>query len=390
MKRATHRIESLPAHLFNRLEWKAAALRERGVDVIALGFGDPVGPTPQAIIDAAKAALDDPASHHYTTNRGTAVFRQAVSAYYQRRFGVAVDPDTEVVPALGAKECIFNLNLALLDPGDVALAPDPGYQIYVAGPLIVGADAHPLPLLAENDFLPDLDAVPGDVLDRAKVLYLNYPNSPTGALAPRSFFADAVEFAREHGIVIVHDNVYSELAFDGRRAPSILEVPNAKDVAVEVLSWSKSYRMTGWRCAALVGNADVLERYRTVKSFVDSGMFVPVQLAGVAALEPDLDQHLACEVAIYQRRRDLVCARLADLGFHVRPPQGSVYVWARIPDGLGTSYELCERILDEAGVALSPGAAYGVHGEAYVRISLTVSDERLVQALERMAVVVGS
>jgi LL-diaminopimelate aminotransferase len=390
MTHSTHRIDSLPARLFNRLEWKAAALREQGVDVIALGFGDPVGPTPQPIVEATKAALDDPASHHYTTNRGTVAFRQAVALHYQRRFGVAVDPDTEVLPALGAKECIFNLNLALLDPGDVALAPDPGYQVYVAGPLIVGAHAHPMPLLEENAFLPDLAAIPGKVLDRAKVLYLNYPNSPTGALAPLSFFADAVALAQERGIVIVHDNVYSEVAFDGRRAPSILEVPHAKDVAVEVLSWSKSYRMTGWRCAALAGNAEVVERYRTVKSFVDSGMFIPLQVAGAAALEPDLDQYLTNEVVVYQRRRDLVCAKLTDLGFNVKPPQGSVYVWARIPDGFGTSDEMCERILDEAGVALSSGAAYGAYGEGYVRVSLTVPDERLVEALERIAIVMGS
>jgi LL-diaminopimelate aminotransferase len=359
-------------------------MRERGVDVIALGFGDPVEPTPAPIVEAAKAALDDPRSHHYTTNRGTAAFREAVAAYYRRRFGVDLDPDDQVLPAIGAKECIFNVSLALLEVGDVALAPDPGYQIYVAGPLMVGAHVHTLPILAENDFLPDVDAVPATVLERARVLFLNYPNSPTGALAPRSFFERAIAFAHANDLVVVHDNVYSEIVFDGRRAPSILEVPGASDVAVEVTSWSKSYRMTGWRCAAIVGNATVLERYRATKSFIDSGLFVPVQEAGIAALRPEFDSLLANQVATYQRRRDRLCDGLMRLGFDVTVPQGTVYVWARVPDGLGTSDEFCERILNEVGVALSSGTAYGRHGAGFVRLSLTVTEERLDEAVERM------
>jgi LL-diaminopimelate aminotransferase len=382
--RPSRRLERIPPYLFAELERKIAAKRAAGVDVISLGIGDPDTPTYPPIVVAAQAAVADPSTHTYPSNRGRPEFREAVAAFYARRFGVELDPNSEVMAAIGAKECIFNLNLAFLDPGDVALAADPGYPVYTGGPLLAGAEAQLMPLIPERGFAPDLAAIPEARLERARLLFLNYPNNPTGAVVPDGLFEAAVALGRRHEILIVHDNAYSEITYDGYVAPSFLATPGAKDVGVEVFSLSKGYNMTGWRCAAIVGNAEAIEQYWRLKSNVDSGLFDAVQLAGAAALQPALDEHVRAMSAVYQRRRDLVCDALAQAGVRVTPPKGSIYIWAPVPDGFDSAAAYCEYVLEQTGVVISPGGAYGASGEGFFRISLTTPDERLLEAVERL------
>src|SRR3954463_11628598 len=378
--RASSRLERLPPYLFAELERKVSEKKAAGVDVISLGIGDPDTPTPQPVIDALAAAAADPGTHQYPSNRGRPELREALTRFYERRFGVTLDPESEIIPALGAKECVFNLNLAFLDPDSVALAADPGYPVYTGGPLLAGAEAGLMPLLPERGFAPDLDAIGGDVAERARLLYLNYPNNPTGAIAPDGLFERAVEFGREHDVLIVHDASYTETTFDGYVAPSFLETPGAREVGVEVFSLSKGWNMTGWRTAAILGNADAVAAYWKLKTNIDSGMFEAEQLAAVAALDEGPPEQMN---AIYQRRRDLVCGALAAIGVKVTPPKGTIYVWAPVPDG-HTSASYCEMVLEESGVVVSPGGSYGVSGEGFFRISLTVPDERLAEAVERL------
>jgi LL-diaminopimelate aminotransferase len=377
------RLDRLPPYLFAELERKIAEKKAAGVDVISLGIGDPDTPTPALVVDALAQAAADPGTHRYPSNRGRAELRQAFADFYARRFGVALDPDTEIVPALGAKECVFNLNLAFLDPGSVALAADPGYPVYTGGPLIAGAESVLMPLAPELGFVPDLDAIPAEARAAARLMYLNYPNNPTGAVAPDGFFEQVVEFARAHDILVVHDASYTETTFDGYVAPSFLETPGAKEVGVEIFSLSKGYNLTGWRTAAIVGNADAVAAYWKLKTNIDSGMFEAVQLAAVAALSEAGDQIARDMSAIYARRRDLVVDALRAIGVDVRSPQGTIYVWAPVPDG-HTSASYCELVLEESAVVVSPGGAYGPNGEGFFRISLTVPDDRLAEAMERL------
>jgi LL-diaminopimelate aminotransferase len=379
------RLSLIPPYLFAELERKIAAKKAEGVDVISLGIGDPDRPTPPLIVEAMQEAVTEPQTHQYPSNKGRADFREALSDFYARRFDVTIDPATEVIPAIGAKEAIFNLNLAFLDPGDVALASDPGYPVYTGGPLLVGAEPVVMPLVPELGFVPDLDAIDADTARRAKLMYLNYPNNPTGAVVPEGFFARAIELAREHNILIVHDNAYSETTYDGYRAPSFLATPGAKDVGIEVFSLSKGYNMTGWRCAAVLGNAEVVDHYWRLKTNIDSGLFEAVQLAGIAALSPDGDAEVASMNELYRRRRDLVCDALAKAGVHVTKPKGTIYVWAPIPEGFADSAAYCEHVLEQAAVVVSPGGAYGPSGEGWFRISLTTPDDRLIEAVERLA-----
>ncbi len=383
--RPSDRLSLIPPYLFAELERKIAAKKAAGVDVISLGIGDPDRPTPPLIVEAMQEAVTEPQTHRYPSNKGRADFRGALSDFYARRFDVTIDPATEVIPAIGAKEAIFNLNLAFLDPGDVALASDPGYPVYTGGPLLVGAEPVVMPLVPELGFVPDLNAIDAATAKRAKLMYLNYPNNPTGAVVPEGFFARAIEFAREHDILIVHDNAYSETTYDGYRAPSFLATPGAKDVGIEVFSLSKGYNMTGWRCAAVLGNAEVVEHYWRLKTNIDSGLFEAVQLAGIAALSPDADAEVASMNELYRRRRDLVCDALAKAGVHVTKPKGTIYVWAQVPEGFADSAAYCEHVLEQAAVVVSPGGAYGPSGEGWFRISLTTPDDRLVEAVERLA-----
>jgi LL-diaminopimelate aminotransferase len=376
------RLDRLAPYLFAELERKIAEKKAAGVDVISLGIGDPDTPTPDLVVRSLAEAARDGGTHAYPSNRGRSELRSAVANFYDRRFGVGLDPDTEIIPALGAKECIFNLNLAFLDPGTYALAADPGYPVYTGGPLLAGAEAHLMPLVPELGFVPDLDAIPADVLERARLLYLNYPNNPTGAIAPEGFFEKVVAFAREHDVLVVHDASYTEVTFDGYVAPSLLETPGAKEVGVEVFSLSKGYNMTGWRVGAIVGNADAVSAYWKLKTNIDSGMFEAVQLAGVKALE-DGDAIPREMSEVYARRRDLVIDALKAVGVEVDPPKATIYVWAPVPEG-HTSASYCEKVLEESGVVVSPGGAYGPNGEGFFRISLTVPDERLTEAMERL------
>jgi LL-diaminopimelate aminotransferase len=381
----SERLSRIPPYLFAELERKIAAKKAAGADVISLGIGDPDRPTPPLIVEAMQEAVTEPETHRYPSNRGRADFRQAVSDFYARRFDVLLDPGNEIMPAIGAKEAIFNLNLAFLDPGDAALAADPGYPVYTGGPLLVGADPVVMPLVPELGFVPDLESIGQDTARRAKLMYLNYPNNPTGAIVPEGFFARAVEFAREHDVLVVHDNAYSETTYDGYRAPSFLQTPGAKDVGIEVFSLSKPYNMTGWRCAAVLGNPEAIEHYWRLKTNIDSGLFEAVQLAGVAALSPDADAEVASMNELYRRRRDIVCEALAKAGVHVTPPKGTIYVWAPIPPGFDSSVAYCEHVLERAAVVISPGSAYGPSGEGWFRISLTTPDDRLAEAVERLA-----
>ena len=380
--RHSSRLDRIPPYLFSELERKIAERKAAGIDVISLGIGDPDLPTPRRIVEAMDAALEDPSTHKYPSNRGRAEFRQAVASFYLSRFGVDLDPDIQVMSAIGGKECIYNLNFAFLDAGDVALASDPGYPVYTGGPLLAGAEPVLTPLLPERGFVPDLGAISADELERARLIFLNYPNNPTGAVVPDGFFDEVVEFARANDLLVVHDNAYSELTYDGYVAPSFLATPGALEVGVEVFSLSKSYNMTGWRCAALVGNADAVAAYWRLKTNVDSGLFEAVQLAGAEALTGPQDD-VAEMRALYARRRDLVLDALAEIGIRIDPPKGTIYVWAPVPEGQ-TSTSFTEEVLERAGVVVGPGSAYGPNGEGFFRISLTVPDERLAEAVERM------
>src|SRR4051812_37252005 len=378
--KTSERLDRLPPYLFAELERKISEKQAQGIDVISLGIGDPDLPSPGEVVGALAGAAQDAATHQYPSNRGRPEFRNAVAGFYERRFGVALDPANEIIPGLGAKETIFNLNLAFLDPGTCALASDPGYPVYSGGPLLSDADYVPMPLVPENGFAPDLDAISAEDAGRARLMYLNYPNNPTGAVVPDGLFERAVEFAREHDVLVVHDASYTETTFDGYVAPSFLETPGAKEVGVELFSLSKGWNMTGWRTAALVGNADALAAYWKLKTNIDSGMFEAVQLATIAALDAGPPVEM---IEIYQRRRDLVVEALREIGVQVESPKGTIYVWAPVPEG-HTSASYCELVLDESGVVVSPGSSYGPNGEGFFRISLTIDDERLREAVERL------
>jgi len=378
----SRRLEAMPPYMFAELERKIADKRAAGIDVISLGIGDPDKPTYPHVVEAMQGAVADPGNQNYPSNRGREEFRAAFSDFYRRRFGVEIDPENEVIPAIGAKECIYNLCFAFLDPGDVALASDPGYPVYTGGPILAGAEAVLLPLEERLGFAPDLDAIDAQTAERARLLFLNYPNNPSGAIVPDGFFEKVVEFAREHEILVVHDNAYSETTYDGYVAPSFLATPGAKEVGVEVFSLSKGYNMTGWRVGAILGNADAIQTYWRLKTNVDSGLFEAIQMAAVAALEGP-SSALEEMNAIYARRRDLTVDTLRAIGVDVKSPKGTIYVWAPVPEG-HTSTSFCEMVLEEAAVVISPGSMYGRSGEGYFRISLTTPDERLTEALERM------
>src|SRR4051794_29840943 len=380
--RPSKRLERIPPYLFAELERKIREKKAQGIDVISLGIGDPDTPTPSLVVDALRDAVTDPGTHQYPANRGRDEFRLAVARFYRDRFGVELDPETEVIPALGAKECIFNLNLAFLDPGDAALAADPGYPVYTGGPLLAGADAVLMPLLPERGFAPDLSAISAAARERARLMFLNYPNNPTGAILPDGLFEDAVAFGRDNDVLVVHDASYTETTFDGYVAPSFLATPGAKDVGVEVFSLSKGYNMTGWRCAAILGNAEAIKTYWRLKTNVDSGLFEAVQLAGAAALR-GARKEVEEMCRIYQRRRDLVVEALRDIGVEVAAPKGTIYIWAPVPDG-HTSASFAELVLEEAAVVVSPGSMYGPSGEGFFRISLTTPDELLTEAVQRL------
>ena len=377
------RIEKVPPYLFVGISRKIAEKRAQGIDVISFGIGDPDIPTPENVVAKLReTALDSP-NHRYPETDGLPEFRQAVADWYQRRFGISVHPDKETLPLIGAKEGIGHAALCFIEPGDIALVPDPGYPVYSVGTWFAGGECHWMPLLEENGWMPDLDAIPDDVADKAKVIWLNYPNNPTGAIADAGYFAKVVEFAKAHDIAVMHDASYSEVAFDGYRPISFLETPGAIDVGVEFHSLSKSYNMTGWRLGMAVGNEDIISALMVIKSNLDSGVPNAIQYMGMEAME--LSQNAIDERnAIYEHRRDRVVQTLRDIGLDAIPPKASLYVWTRIPEGF-TSAEFTALLLDEADIVVTPGNGYGEYGEGYIRLSLTINDEDMEKGLARLS-----
>ncbi|NDY42759.1 LL-diaminopimelate aminotransferase [Dissulfurirhabdus thermomarina] len=380
--RPSARLAQLPPYLFVELDRLKAEAVARGVDVIDLGIGDPDLPTPRFIVERLAAAAADPATHRYPSSAGSAAFRAAAAAWMERRFGVRLDPEREVTALIGSKEGIAHFPLAFLDPGEVVLVPTPGYPVYHIGTLFAGGETYELPLVAGNAFLPDLDAVPADVRRRARILWLNYPNNPTGAVAPPEFFERVVAFARANDIIVCHDAAYTEMTYDGYRAPSFLETPGAREVGIEFHSLSKTYNMTGWRIGFAAGHPDLVAGLRAVKSNVDSGQFDAVQAAAVAALESD-QSSVRDNAAVYAERRDTLVEGLRRIGIEAPLPKATFYVWARVP-GEETSAGFARRLLEEAGVVATPGNGFGAPGEGYVRMALTVARERLAEAVERI------
>lgn len=381
------RIQNLPPYLFARIEQAIAAKKAEGVDVISLGIGDPDLPTPETVIAEAVRESYNPENHQYPSSIGLMAYRRAVADWYAHRFGVALDPQREVVSLIGSKEGIAHIPWCYVNPGDVVLVPDPGYPVYSQGTILAGGEPYYLPLTAENGFLPDLAAVPASVARRAKLLFINYPNNPTGAVASKEFYEEVAAFAREYEILVCHDAAYSEIAFDGYRPPSFLEVPHAKEVGIEFHSVSKTYNMTGWRVGWAVGNAGAVQALGRLKTNLDSGVFQAVQYAAIKALTglPDGVTGL-CE--IYRERRDLVIETLNTLGWRLEKPRATFYIWAPVPPG-HTAVSFAELVLEKAGVVITPGTGYGARGEGYFRISLTLPAPRLAEAMERMRTCLG-
>ncbi|AZN28876.1 aminotransferase class I/II-fold pyridoxal phosphate-dependent enzyme [Flaviflexus salsibiostraticola] len=375
-------LSGIKPYLFADIDRKRDALASRGIDVISLGIGDPDMPTPERIVAAMVDAVRDTANHQYPDYAGSAAFRRAAADYMDRRFGVEVDPSTEVLTLIGSKEGIAHLHTAFVDPEDVVLVPSIGYPVYTTGAVLQNGQTYPMPMTEENGFLADFSVVPTDVARRAKIMFLGYPNNPTGATASPEYFDAAIAFCREHDILLAHDNAYSDLTFDGYRAPSILERPGAKDVCIEFFSLSKPFNMTGWRIGFACGSARAVAALGKVKNNSDSGQFTAIQEAGIVALTECLDEvDQMCEV--YARRRDLLIDALHAIGLECESPKATIYVWAKVPEG-ETSESFTATLLEKAHVIVTPGSGYGPDGEGYIRLSLTTPDDRLVEAVQRM------
>lgn len=377
------RIASFKPYFFAQLGQKLNALKAKGIDIIRIDIGSPDLPPVDFITDELVKSARRQDSHGYTPNGGTPAFRKAIAEYYQRRFNVALDPQCETLTLLGSKEGLFNLSQVLVNPGDVVLVPDPGYPVYQASGIIAGAEIYIMPLMREKGYLADLSAIPADIARRAKILWLNYPNNPTGAIAPLEYLAKAVEFAKEYQIVIAHDAPYVDVCFDGYIAPSIMQVPGAKEVAVEFNSLSKTYNMAGWRLGMAVGNAQVINYLHTYKSQMDSSHFMAVLDAGVAALTGD-QSWLEERNDIYLERRNIVLNGLRQAGFAVETPPAAIYVWAHLPEGYTDSIAFCNHMLEETGVSATPGIVYGQFGEGFLRISLGTATHRIKEAMQRI------
>ncbi len=378
----TNRISKTPKYLFAEIDKKKAAAIARGVDLIDLSIGDPDQPTPKYIIDSMKKALDDPSTHNYPPYEGTKDFRGAVSKWYKKRFDVDLDPDTEVMSLIGSKEGIAHMVFALIDPGDVSLIPDPSYPVYKVCTILAGGTPHMLPLTKENGFLPDLDSLDTEILKRSKLLFINYPNNPTSATAPRSFLEKAVKFCKKHDIVLCSDLAYSEVCFGGYSAESVLQVPGAKDIAVEFHSLSKTFNMTGWRIGMAAGSRDAIKALAIIKTNVDSGAFKAIQRAAIDALSGPADFTKEMN-AVYEKRMRTLVDGLNSLGWSLEYPRATFYVWLPVPKGY-TSASFCEALLEKCGVLVVPGSGYGISGEGYVRFCITADESRINEAVQRM------
>ena len=378
----SHRLDKLPPYLFVDINRKIAEKRARGEDIISFAVGDPDMPTPQHILDELCQAANDPSNHRYPETVGLPELRQAIARWYQRRFGITLEPSKEVLPLIGSKEGIGHISFCFIDPGDIALVPDPGYPVYSMSTLLAGGEPHLMPLTEDNDFLPNLEAIPKAVTTKARLLWLNYPNNPTGAIAELDFFQKAVHFAGKHNLAICHDAPYTEVAFDGYRPPSFLQVPEAREVGIEFHSLSKTYNMTGWRIGMAVGNAQMIDALFRFKSNLDSGIPQVIQRAAIEALDGSQDC-IAEHNSVYQRRRDKLVKALNSIGLRARLPKASFYIWARIPQGY-TSVDFTTELLDKANVAVTPGVGYGSVGEGYIRLSFTLPDDRLEAGISRL------
>ncbi len=376
------RLGRIPPYLFAEIDRRVQQKKRAGVDVISLGIGDPDLATPGRIVSVLQETAADPANHRYPSYFGLGELREAIARWYADRSGVELDAATEILPTLGSKDGISHVPLALVDPGDVVLAPDPGYTVYVTGAIMAGAEPSIMPLTAQNHWLPHLDAIPSEVVERARLMWLNYPNNPTAATADRDFLVRAVEFCRRHDIILCHDAPYSEIAFDGYRPLTLFEIPGAKEVGLEFHSLSKTYNMTGWRIGWVCGRADLVNLIGQLKTNIDSGIFQAVQWAAIEALNGGEDETKAACV-VYARRHRLVAETLNSLGWRIKPPRATFYVWAPVPEGYD-SIGFATRVLDEAGVNITPGVGFGAHGEGYFRLSVTAPDARLGEAMSRM------
>ena len=381
--RLAKRLDKLPPYLFVDINQRIAEKRARGEDIISFAIGDPDLPTPAHIIEYLCRTAHDPANHRYPETAGLGELHHAIARWYEKRFGVVLDQDKEVLPLIGSKEGIGHIALCFIEPGDIALVPDPGYPVFSMGTVLAGGEPYFMPLREENHFLPDFESVPEGIARQAKLMWLNYPNNPTGATTELSFFGRAVDFARRHNLAICHDAAYSEVSFDGYRPPSFLQIPGAKDVSVEFHSLSKTYHMTGWRIGMVVGNAKMIDALFRVKSNLDSGIPQAIQYAAIEALNGPQD-NITEHNAILQRRRDKMMKTLKEIGLEAKTPKAGFYVWARIPTG-HNSVSFTKKLLDEAGVAVTPGIGYGKEGEGYIRLSLTISDNRLEQGIGRLS-----
>jgi LL-diaminopimelate aminotransferase len=376
------RLGRIPPYLFAEIDRKVQEKKKAGIDVISLGIGDPDLPTPKRIVSVLQEAAADPANHRYPSYFGLGELRDAIAGWYRERFDVGLEPNAEILPTLGSKDGISHVPLALVDPGDLVLAPDPGYTVYATGAIMAGADPYVMPLTLENDWLPDLDAIPSDVAERARLMWLNYPNNPTAAVAGREFLERAVDFCRLHDIVLCHDAPYSEIAFDGYRPLSLFEIPGAREVGLEFHSLSKTFNMTGWRIGWVCGRADLVGLIGQLKTNIDSGIFQAVQWAAIEALNGGEEEtRAACE--IYARRHRLVADTLNSLGWKIKPPRATFYVWAPVPAGYD-SIGFASHVLDQVGVNITPGVGFGAHGEGYFRLSVTAPDARLEEAMTRL------
>jgi LL-diaminopimelate aminotransferase len=376
------RINALPPYLFAAIDESKARMLGKGVDVIDLGIGDPDQPTPSHIVESMCQAVRDPATHRYPSYTGMLEFRKAAATWCQETKDIDIDPVNQTLTLIGSKEGVAHIPLAFINPGDVVLCPDPAYPVYKIGTQFAGGEPFIMPLLEENDFLPDLDAIPADMLARAKMMFLNYPNNPTSATADMSFFEEVVEFAKDNDLIVVHDNAYSEMVYDRYQAPSFLNVNGAMDVGIELYSLSKTYNMTGWRLGFAVGNEDLIKGLGKVKSNIDSGAFDAIQKAGITALTGS-QQCVSDMNRIYEKRRDALLKGLQGIGLDVKPPKATFYVWAPVPNGYD-SMGFSQLLLEEAGIVATPGVGFGQHGEGYIRFALTQSVDRINEAVARM------
>jgi LL-diaminopimelate aminotransferase len=377
------RINRLPPYLFAAIDEAKAKVRAKGVDVIDLGVGDPDQPTPAHIVESMCEAVRDPSTHQYPSYTGMIEFRKAAADWCKQSRGLDIDPATETLTLIGSKEGVAHVPLAFINPGDVVLCPDPGYPVYKIGTQFAGGKEHIMPLLDENDFLPDLEAIPRDALSKAKLMFINYPNNPTSATADLKFFEEVVQFAREHNIVVVHDNAYSEMVYDGYQSPSFLSVDGAMDIGIELYSMSKTYNMTGWRLGFAVGNKDLIAGFGKVKSNIDSGAFDAIQRAGITALTSS-QQCVADMNDIYTERRDVLLKGLSEMDIDVKPPKATFYVWAPVPEGYD-SMGFSKLLLEKAGIVATPGVGFGQYGEGYIRFALTQTVPRMNEAVDRMS-----